>query len=153
MELVALNFGDINVISMVGHGSTFFFRVPRNDPAVVLKRFLAHLESLPAADEIVSLFRITAIPGQTITDAARGLLASILRPTELLLDGPDAESLLLIGRTTDSDKWLERLRKSAGTSVQKEIEFEHMSSWEFPRDKEQIEEQVLEAQSMEAVHA
>ncbi|MCP4887220.1 MAG: hybrid sensor histidine kinase/response regulator [Planctomycetaceae bacterium] len=96
-ELSRLNFGNINVESEVGQGSTFAFTIPCNDPVAVVSKFLA--QGFPGDRKPQRLHFFTA----TLTDASclnvaheiDNLFGYIAREDELLFRLSEKRWLLI----------------------------------------------------------
>lgn len=86
-ELVQLNFGDINVKSEVGKGSTFTFTVPTIEPATLLRRFKERVGYL--RDDLWHVGLIGADFAETddtsLLDEVYALLHQELRSNDLIL--------------------------------------------------------------------
>jgi hypothetical protein len=150
-ELTALNLGEISVTSVVGKGSTFSFTTPPNDVTVVLRHYLEYLDASPGIDDTMSVLQVVPTTADGITDEIRGLLASIVRPTELLIGA--TSSLLLIGCTSNTERWLQRLREESATALQGTIDIEQVGSWHYPAERGLAKAKILEVLQQELIHA
>jgi PAS domain S-box-containing protein len=144
-ELVALNLGEIRVTSILGKGSTFAFTLPANDVYAVLHRYLIYLDALATTDNSFSLLRVANAPTGPVSEELREFIASAVRPTELVLDAPDGNSLFVIGCTTDPQGWIRSLGESAlggniamASGMPQEpgpMRIECLGSWAYPEAK------------------
>ena len=89
-ELVHLNFGDIEVTSQVGEGSTFSFTVPTSDPLSLVHRFLDRIEAFRSEFSHVSL--ITVSVDESTNELARmdveRFVQHQIRKSDVLLASP-----------------------------------------------------------------
>ena len=103
-ELVHLNFGDIDVKSELGKGSSFSFTVPTFDPPKILHRFLDKVEDFRDKSSRVSLFAAeiqTPVDSDAQEDVEQFLQQQLHR-NDLLICPRPGRWLLTIA--TDSDE-------------------------------------------------
>lgn len=85
-ELVELNFGEMSVESRVGHGTTFSFTVPINNPPHILVRYLRRLGKRKTGTPVATLIHAQAC-GTTDVAQADGLdsfFSYLLRRQDIL---------------------------------------------------------------------
>ena len=85
-ELVDLNFGEMNVESLLGSGSTFSFSIPLALPVEVMKRYLNHVVRNGNGISVVSLVSVGVDPSveDAIADDTNVFLNYLLRKHDLL---------------------------------------------------------------------
>jgi len=96
-ELVNLNLGEMSVESEAGHGATFFFTLPMNDPQSIVARYLTRLGRLKSIEPVVALVRAQIDDGVSakIASEADAFLNYLLRRNDLLFR-VDAHGWLLV---------------------------------------------------------
>jgi hypothetical protein len=151
-DLVALNLGQIRVVSSLGQGSTFSFTLPPANSQIVLDKYMAYLRSLPKRPGTVGLLTVDCHSSQGINENMRDFLSMSLQPTDLVLDGPRDNSFLLVGFTGDLGAWVERMKKEAAKFSHREnpsealdpIHIEEVGTWPWPDAEEQAVARMME---------
>jgi hypothetical protein len=144
-DLVALNLGQIRVVSSLGQGSTFSFTLPPNNSPIVLEKYMDYLRSLPKRAGTIGLLSVECRLRQGINENIRDFLSMSLQPTDLVLDGPRDNSFLLVGFTVDLGAWVDRMKKAAAKFSHPEnpsealdpIHIEVVGTWPWPDAEEQ----------------
>jgi hypothetical protein len=85
-------------------------------------------------------------------DNIRDLLTATLQPTDLVLDGPQERSFLLVGYTDDLDRWVERMRKAAAkfasqlnpSQAHDPIHIGVLGTWPWPAAEKQAMARMME---------
>jgi signal transduction histidine kinase len=145
-DLVALNLGQIRVVSSPGQGSTFSFTLPPHDPRIVLQRFMDYLRLSPRRLGMIGLLSIERRLPHNIDDNVRDFLTAMLQPADLVLDGPRESSFLLLGHTDDLNAWVERMKKAAAKfasqldppNTHDPMQINVLGSWPWPAAEEQV---------------
>ncbi len=113
-ELVDLNFGQMNVESEVGRGSTFSFTVPIAQPTEIMRRYLERIEHLHNGSSVVSLVvaQIDDSFDPTVADDVDSFLNYLLRRNDLLFRA-DTHRWLVVLPTAEIelDKFFARVTK------------------------------------------
>jgi hypothetical protein len=151
-NLVALNLGQIHVVSSPGHGSTFSFTLPPNDPRIVLEGYMNYLRLLPKRVGTIGILSVECQSPHGINDNIRDLLTATLQPTDLVLDGPRERSFLLVGYTDDLSGWVERMRKAAAkfasqlnpSNAHDPIHIDVLGAWPWPEAEKQAMARMME---------
>ena len=160
-DLVALNLGQIRVVSSLGQGSTFSFTLPPDDPRAVLRGYMDYLRQLPKRVGTIGLLSVERPPLGTDQNI-RDFLTATLQPADLVLDGPEQRSFLLVGYTGDLGGWVERMRKSAekfGSQLDPSgknnpIRIDVLGAWPWPAaEKQAMERMIQEFSHEDLVHA
>jgi signal transduction histidine kinase len=161
-ELVALNLGQIHVVSSPGQGSTFSFTLPPNDPQIVLKGFVDYLRLVPERVGTLALLSVERRLPHYIDDNVHDFLSATLQPADLVLDGPREGSFLLLGYTDNLDAWVERMRKAAASFASQldppnahgALHIEVLGAWPWPASEQQAVARMMEALSQgDLIHA
>jgi PAS domain S-box-containing protein len=161
-DLVALNLGQIRVVSSPGQGSTFSFTLPPNNSQVVLQRYMDYLRSLPKRVGTIGLLSVECRTIEGIGECIRDFLSVSLQPTDLVLDGPRANSFLLVGLTNNLGGWVERMKKAAAkfsprpdSAISPDpIRIDVLGAWPWPNEQDQAIARVIEEFSEgELIHA
>ena len=96
-ELVHLNLGDVAVQSQLGHGSTFRFTLPVDEPAVLMRQYFRTMRQFRHAGNQVSLLTLTG--SSEVAPEVRHEIHSVLmdqvRRGDVLFHPRDAEWLLV----------------------------------------------------------
>ncbi len=89
-ELVRLNFGDIDVSSELGEGSTFSFTVPVYDPQLLIRRYLERIQSFCENAQYVSLFvvKVAATTDTLALEDAERFLQHQIRRSDFVISSP-----------------------------------------------------------------
>jgi hypothetical protein len=161
-ELVALNLGAMHVSSQVGEGSTFSFTLPPNDPAEVLHRHLDYLDGVVPDGGLLAAVRIEPEDKKAgnVIDELRSLMASTIRPLDLILETSDQRGLLVVGRSVDPDRFTQRLREATecfalghhGGIAPGAIRVEQENTWPYPAAREQAVTEILQTLGSELAH-
>jgi hypothetical protein len=161
-DLVALNLGQIHVVSSPGRGSTFSFTLPPNDPRIVLQGFMDYLRLLPERVGTIGLLSVERRLPYGIDDNVRDFLTATLQPADLVLDGPRERSFLLLGYTDDLGAWVERMKKAAAQfasqldlpNARDPMHIDVLGAWPWPAEEKQVLARMMKEFSREdLVHA
>ena len=110
-DLITANLGRMHVHSELGKGSTFSFGLPSEDPDLILGRYVKTLTDQDT-NAYVSLIHVTADPGKPFdAERVRRFLACHSQSLDLALAPPDGQAVLLLGPTTEPDKWVAVLKQ------------------------------------------
>jgi signal transduction histidine kinase len=159
-ELASLNLGEIRVKSDVGNGSTFSFVLPPDNPEEILRRYLAFLQGIPNLEPSIAILRVEHGAEEPIAEAARKFLATNIRSVDLLLRNDDDHSLLIIGCTSDLDRWADKIQEEIGGFIARSnaptpldsIEVQPLGQWHYPLDKDQFWSRIMECLQQEVSH-
>lgn len=161
-DLVALNLGQIRVVSAPGQGSTFSFTLPPNDPSRVVAAYLDYLHQLPKPAGTIGLLCVPHPSSNAPDESIRDFLTATLLPTDLVLDGPQDRSFLLVGYTDDLGVWVDRLRKAEakfssqrdGSDRRDPLHIDVLGAWPWPAaEKLAMARMIEEFSKGELVHA
>ncbi len=96
-DLVRLNFGEMNVQSELGEGSTFSFTIPIADPVKFIPRYLARVTEFRHDTAFISLVRVSAAPAgeDEALDDIEPLLQHHIRRTDLIFRTGERQWLLV----------------------------------------------------------
>jgi hypothetical protein len=157
-QLTRLNFGDMEVQSERGNGSTFAFTLPANDMRRILAGFL---DCVKAQEVPHNIWMLRIRPRGAVADTAmlRRVISTFCYPMDLVLESPDRQAVIALGSSSEPRAWAARIRQEAARfhrSVTRqeaqELDIETVGPW--PVDVEAAKLQAsLNAPLLEAVHA
>ncbi len=143
-ELAWLNLGTITVQSEVNRGSRFSLSLPSCDPSVIFGRYLSVIVP-PHNHNPISLLQAVAPTFPAEMERVRQFLCAHCHPTDLVLPAIDEESIVLVGMTSEPDKWMARLiaaaqsaRESCPDRTVRPFELRWVGTWSYPTDRETI---------------
>jgi PAS domain S-box-containing protein len=144
-DLVALNLGQIGVVSAPGQGSTFSFNLPPDDPRAVLEAYAGYLHQLPEREGNICLLKVDRPATEGSDQAIHDFLAATLQPADLVLYRARDHAFLLVGYTDDLSGWVERMRKSAAKfasqsespQTDNSLRVDVMGAWPWPASEKQ----------------
>ncbi|HTE04560.1 MAG TPA: PAS domain-containing sensor histidine kinase, partial [Planctomycetota bacterium] len=118
-QLVWLNLGTMSVTSEAGHGSTFSFTLPADDPRLILECFFAKLAERDDAPRTVAVLSVMAVDSGESAEALRLFLSATTRPTDLVLgQHRDAgNGMLILGPTDSAERWMSRLSRARARAL------------------------------------
>lgn len=107
-DLVHINLGAVQIWSTPGEGSVFSFTVPADNTESILS---AYMERAKRRDPVTP---VTALSAHRETEAPdlesdQHFLSSVCYGNDLVFCLPDTERVLLIGQTSKSSSWIDRL--------------------------------------------
>ncbi len=144
-ELVALNLGELQVVSEPGQGSTFSFTLPTNEPAVILGRYFDQLAEASGPLDRLAVLRVSPEDPKLDYEDLHTFVTGACYPMDLVLDSDDAGCLLAIGLTAQPDLWMQRLRSTWAEMVPDnpnerkcEIRVEHVGSWSYRQERDSL---------------
>lgn len=97
-ELVDLNFGEMNVLSQIGQGTTFTFTLPPADPLEVMRRYLHRVAHLRNGSSTVTLITATIDDSHELStsDDVDAYLYILLRRNDLVFRIADHKWLIVL---------------------------------------------------------
>jgi hypothetical protein len=113
-ELVALNFGEIQVDSIVGRGSTFSFTIPTASPPAVVRRYLDKLGSVRSGSGKATMLtaEISASASEKNADEIDAFLNYLLREQDLLFRRDRTHWLFILAAAEDEiDGYRKRVKR------------------------------------------
>ena len=95
-ELVQLHFGELQVQSQVGAGSTFSFTLPREEPELFLPLYLERVRTMRRDAAYVSLLTATAdTQERSSLQSLQAFLEDNIRRTDLLIASPPSTWIMI----------------------------------------------------------
>jgi hypothetical protein len=151
-DLVALNLGQIRVVSAPGQGSTFSFTLPPNDPPMVLQGYMDYLRQLPKRIGTIGLLRVERSSPLGTDENVRDFLTATLQAADLVLHRPQDRSFLLVGYTDDLAGWVERMRKAStkfasqsdSSDARDPLHVDVVGAWPWPASEKQAVARMIE---------
>ena len=114
-ELVDVNFGDLEVDSEIGRGSTFSFSVPAFEPEQILERYLKRINYFHDSASSVSLIKAQIEPPSeaALANDVKRFLQYQIRHGDLLFEtGPDAFLICAGANQEQLDEMIARIVKA-----------------------------------------
>jgi hypothetical protein len=112
-ELVRLNFGDMNVRSELGKGSTFSFTLPVAEVARFMPRYLAHVQLYRGENFFISLVAVSSPSRSETVDDVEPFLQHQIRRTDLIFPVSRTSWLLVVPTNTrDLGSLMQRIQKA-----------------------------------------
>lgn len=153
-ELAWLNLGCLSVESVKGQGSTFSFTVPEYDRAAILVQLRSILEESACSQDKIAILHAQELIVDSTDHAQRGFeiqefLASVTQPTDIVIPlqfhatSSQPSGCWVIGRTTDPQAWLKRLRGAhKGLSQNNSLKLTSLTLeveqvWDYPDETDQ----------------
>ncbi len=163
-ELMRLNFGELNVESEVGQGTTFTFTVPTADPQKLLERYLKCVRQFRDDIMFVSLLLGEVDPSidPALLDDVGWFLQNRMRHSDLVIR-TQPHTWLLVAPTNqrDLDPMMSRLaraweqaNRNRPTGALPAIVLEVLGTWRFGIEQKQLIERFeAEWQPLQEAHA
>ncbi len=142
-ELVHVNFGQINVESELGQGSTFSFTVPTAEPMNVIGRYIHWLEQVEQPLALSLVWAKSDVAADlAATQEAGEFLRKLARPRDLVFTPATGVWLVIaqcehaeLPRLTErfEEAWAEANRNRPSGKLP-EIRFDVQGTWQLPND-------------------
>jgi len=110
-DLVCINLGAVEIWSRPGEGSVFSFTVPTDDIDSIVSGYMDRAQDREPGVPVTAI-RVTHEDDTNELDADFDFLCSVCYGTDVVMKSPDGQSILLLGQTAKSGRWIERLRSA-----------------------------------------
>ena len=159
-ELVHVNFGQINIDSKVGKGSTFSFTLPISEPITLIGRYLQWLiqTNQPTAVSLVWA-KAASVVDQNTAKEMGDFLRKHAKPRDLLF-APVSGIWLLVAQCEQPEvknmtarlkkEYLEANRNRPGCELP-EIRFETIGTWIVPKQQKQFKQRFNKAIAIDQI--
>ncbi|MFK7884353.1 MAG: ATP-binding protein [Phycisphaerales bacterium] len=107
-QLVAINFGEVRIKSVLGEGSDFTFTLLVNSPDAIVQGLAKSLIQDDSKRSIGAI-RIRPIDDKLTVERLVKLIGSVCQPHDIVIESPEGDGVLAIGSTDNPDYWRDRL--------------------------------------------
>lgn len=155
-DLVAINFGTMDVKSTVGAGSTFSFALPPDDMQAVLEWYVRRTAERDVQTVVTALKASHGGEGRADVEELQRFLASTIHSNDLQLNCDDGRSIIVIGECIEPDHWRDRLvresdeRRTLEQGGPGPLVVEHVGTWPIGLARDRLKAAVSTNHHMEA---
>ncbi|HEY4329872.1 MAG TPA: HAMP domain-containing sensor histidine kinase, partial [Phycisphaerae bacterium] len=158
-QLTWLNLGSIQIQSERGKGSTFSFTLPACDLTRIVSCFLENIQSLDEVGDIWML-RIRSPGHAPDVSMLRRVISTFCYPMDIVLEGPDAATVNVLGVSRNPEAWSARIRKeiarfhrSITENDAPELDIQIAGPWLRDADRLKLHPALIVALNGELAHA